>query len=418
MAGLISRFFAKVGNELGQTFRSLKNPAYRTYAFGHFVSMTGSQLQAVALAWTTYSLTQSASKLGITAMATYMPALFLGMLGGLVADRFNRRRVLIATQGAGLVLAMALAALSFSGYLSFGLILTFALIQGVVNAIELPCRQAFVFDVVGAEHTVNAVSLNSMIFNSTRLIGPALAAVLLPLVGDSICFGLNGLSFLAAMITLSMIAGAVVVQDRSAGNSHPSMRSGLALVRDTPSIRNILFLTASTSFFAFQYAIMLPVLVDKVLHGSAMELSLITVAAAGGSLAGNLLLASRGRKELLPRIIAASSIAPGVFLLLFALSTSFPLMLAAAALLGCSIALQLGSSNSFLQLTVPSDFRGRVMSMYTSVLMGSVPFGSLLVGHLADSIGAPRALALCAVATVLASLLYLLATYRGKKPHG
>lgn len=414
MIGFISRFFARMSKEFGQAFRSLRNPAYRTYAIGHFVSMTGSQLQSVALAWTTYSLTQSASKLGLTAMATFMPALFLGMVGGLVADRFNRGRVLMATQLVGLVLATGLAVLSFSGYLSFGIILSFALVQGVVNAIEHPCRQAFVFDIVGPDDTVNAVGLNSMIFNSTRLAGPALAALLLPLVGDAICFGLNGISFLAAVITLALIAKAVVVRGRADGAERPSLRSGISLAFKTPSIRNVLLLTASTSFFAFQYSIMLPVLVDTVLHGTALELSLITAAAATGSLVGNLVLASRGRKELLPAIIAGSSLAPGIFLLLFSLSTSFPITLGAAALLGGSIALQLGSSNSFLQLTVPSDFRGRVMSMYTSVLMGSVPFGSLLIGHLADSIGASRALALCAVATLLTAVLYVLASFRGK----
>lgn len=418
MTGFISRLLARIGNEFGQTFRSLRSPAYRTYAIGHIISMTGSQLQAVALAWTTYSITLSASKLGLTAMATYLPALFLGMVGGLVADRFDRRRVLMGAQVAGFLLAGALAALTAGGYISFGLILAFGFAQGLVNAIELPCRQAFVFDVVGAEDTVNAVSLNSMIFQTTRLIGPALAALLLPLVGDAACFALNAVSFLAALATLAMLAKSVKARAKPpADGARASLRSGLALVANTPSLRNVLMLTASTSFFAFQYAIMLPVMVDKVLGGSATELGLITAAAAIGSMLGNLVLASRGRKEWLPRIIAISSVAPGLFLLLFALSNSFPLLLGAAALLSGSIALQLGSSNSFLQLTVPSDFRGRVMSFYTSVLMGSVPFGSLLVGHLADSIGAPRALALCACATIAGSVLYLLATYRVWKKH-
>lgn len=413
MTEIFSRFFARVSRELGQTFRSLKNSAYRTYAIGHFVSMTGSQLQAVALAWTTYALTQSATKLGITAMATYMPAFFLGMVGGLIADRFNRRHVLMATQAVGFVLTAALAVLCLSGYLTFGLILVFALAQGLVNAVEHPCRQAFVFDVVGSDYAVNAVGLNSMIFNSTRLLGPALAALLLPLVGDAACFGLNAISFLVAVLTLWLIRNAVSARKSEAGEK-PSLLSGIKLAWRTASIRNVLLLTASTSFFAFQYAIMLPVMVDKVLHGSALELSLVTAAAALGSLVGNLVLASRAKKESLPRIIAWSSIAPGVFLLFFAMSTSFWLMLIASALLGGSIALQLGGSNSFLQLTVPSDFRGRVMSMYTSVLIGSVPFGSLLVGQMADSMGAPRALALCAFATLAASGLYLLSSFRRK----
>lgn len=411
MTGFISRLLAKVGSEFGQTFRSLKNPAYRTYAIGHIISMTGSQLQAVALAWTTYSITQSASKLGLTAMATYLPALLLGMLGGLVADRFDRRRILMAAQVAGFALAITLAALTFSGYISFGLILAFGFAQGLVNAIELPCRQAFVFDVVGADDTVNAVSLNSMIFQTTRLLGPALAAILLPLAGDAVCFALNGISFLAALITLSLLGKSVQprVKQSSTEGAGASLRSGLKLVCTTPALRNVILLTASTSFFAFQYAIMLPVMVDKVLGGTAIELGLLTAAAAIGSMLGNLVLASRGRKDLLPRIIAISSLAPGVFLLLFALSNSFPLLLGAAALLSGSIAIQLGSSNSYLQLNVPQDFRGRVMSLYTSVLMGAVPFGSLLVGHVADLIGAPRALAMCALATLIAAVLYVLA---------
>lgn len=404
-----TELFAKVGKELSQTFRSLAKPAFRRYAAGQLVSLTGSQVNAVALAWTTYSLTQSASKLGMVALATYLPVLLLSLVGGMVADRFDRRRVLVATQLVSGLISFSLAALAWTGGLSFPVILAFGLAAGIVAAIDLPCRQAFVFDVVGRDDMVNAVGINSFIWNFARLVGPALAALLLAFAGPALCFAADGVSFLFAITTL---VGVVTTSGAQAkAESGPAWTAGLRVLISSPRLRNIVLLVGCTSFFAFQYSILMPVFIGTVLAGDPTLLGVLTSCAAAGSICGNLFLASRGKKDILPRVLAVTSITPGIFLLALAFSGSTPAAGAAVFFLGGSIALQIGSANSYVQLTVPAEYRGRVMSIYTSVLIGAVPIGSLFLGQLADIAGVPRTLVVCAVACLLFALFYVTRRY-------
>lgn len=401
----ITRNIARFGGEFGQAFRSLANANYRIYTFGQLVSLTGTHLQSVALSWTAYQVTGSASLLGIITLATYAPVLFLSLLGGMMADRFDRRKILIWNQVAGLLISAALAACTLTGCVNFWILFGFSLCLGIASAIEMPVRHSFVFDVVGENNMVNAVALNSLVFNSARLLGPAMAAILLPLTGSGICFALNSASFLAAIFTLRK------VQTTSGNSAHgadgTSFLDAVRLAFYNPRIRNILIITGCATGFVYQHIIMLPIVVDKTLHGSAVMLGFLTSAAAFGSVVGGLFLASRGRKEILPKIIAWGCFGPGFFLLIFSACSSLVPTVVSIALLHMFYAIQIGSSNSYLQLTVPSQYRGRVMSLYSSILVGSVPAGSLLVGYLTDHVGVSWALAVCAVASLLSSFFYI-----------
>ncbi|MBY0358545.1 MAG: MFS transporter [Candidatus Obscuribacterales bacterium] len=404
----------KAGKELGQTFRSLANKNYRLYTFGQVISLTGSHVQNVALAWVTYQITQSATLLAWVTLATFLPMFCLSVVGGMVADRYDRRKVLIGTQVVGILLASSLAIGVFTGYLSFWPIFVFSIAQGINNAIEVPVRHSFVYDLVGGKDMVNAVGINSLVYNATRFIGPAVAAFVLAMAGSGICFVLNALSFLAAVKTLRK----VTVLGQAAQDAHApqqvSFFAGIMAAFSDRRIRNILFLTCCSSFFAFQYSVLLPVVVDKILHGNASHLGILTASAACGSVIGGLLLASRGRKEILLQVIKWSSACPGIFLLFFALSSSLPVMAVLTGLISMSIGMQLSSSNSYLQLSAPSNVRGRVLSVYTACLVGAVPFGSLLTGHLADRYGVSLALAVCAAASTICSLIYI--AISGDKP--
>lgn len=400
-------FFAFFGKEFGQAFRSLADPNYRTYTIGQVISLTGSHIHNVALAWLTYQVTQSASLLAIVTLSSFVPVLLFSIIGGMIADRFDRRRVLMGTQVASIALASTLAFCVFTGNLSFWVLLVFGIIQGLENAVEMPVRQSFVYDVVGENRMVNAVGINSFIFNSTRFIGPAIAALILAFAGAGVCFVLNAVSFLAAIETIRRVKPVTKKQTEAPGAKKAPLTAGIRVAFSGKRIRNLLLLTGCSSFFAFQYSILLPVVVDKVVHGGPSHLSILTACAAIGSVLGSLVIASRGRKESLHKFIAWASIFPGIFLFLFSISTSVPLMAVMLVLLCLSFGIQLGSSNSHLQLIVPTEIRGRVMSVYTSVLIGAVPFGSLFAGRLADWYGVSLALSVCAVATFLSSLYYI-----------
>ncbi len=406
MFNWLQELSATVRRELSQTFRSLRHRDYLTYSAGQLVSLTGTWMQTVALIWITYSLTQSAWILGLVGLCSNVPILTLSLFGGMVADRFNRRKVLIITQWLSMTLAVILGSLVFTHNLQVWMILALASIQGVISAFEVPCRQAIVSELVGGNDMVNAISLNSVIFNTTRMVGPAIGAVLLASFGETICFALNALSFVAALITLYRLPEGTT-PEAGENRQRPSILEGLKVVAASPEIRNVLVLTAFTSLFGFQFAVLLPVFVKTVFHAEATTLGLLTSAAAFGSLAGSLLLANRGKGPSLKRGITWAACGVAVTLFAFALSSSLTLTIFLEILIGLSISIQLNSSNSLLQLSVPEELRGRVMSVYTMILLGISPLGSVIIGRAADTFGAPLAVAFCAALCGVSALFYL-----------
>jgi len=399
------RLVARFRHELSQTFRSLRHPNYLKYSGGQLVSLTGSWMQTTALAWIAYNLTHSALFLGLVGLFCNIPILLLSIFGGMVADRYDRRRVLVVTQWFSMALAIVLTALVFTDSLQVWMILALSIASGIISAFEVPSRQAIVVDLVKGQDLVNAISLNSVIFNSTRILGPAIGAVLLGQLGPSVCFGLNAVSFLAAIITLQQLR-----LDKPASDT-PSPKvpfvAGLRAAFGVKQIRDILILTALTSFFGFQFSTLLPVFVKDVFHATPEALGLLAAASAFGALTGSLFLASRGRPSQLHRNISIDSVGVAVSLGLFAFSSNLYLSAFIEVFIGIAISVQLNSANSLLQLTVPNDVRGRVMSIYTMILLGAAPFGSVVIGKLTDVVGAPWAVAVCAIACAGAAIFYV-----------
>lgn len=402
---------ARLRGEFLQTFRSLRHPNYLMYSGGQLISLTGSWMQAMALAWITYNLTHSALFLGLVGLFTNVPVLLLSLFGGMVADRYDRRRVLILAQWSSMLVAGVLTALVYTDNLQVWMILALSAASGIITAFELPSRQAFVSDLVEGQDMVNAISINSVIFNTTRMFGPALGALLLGSFGAEVCFGLNTLSFIAAIFTLRALKMASRTQPGEKPKPAPIM-DGLRIAFGTRDIRNLLILTSFTSFFGFQFSTLLPVFVTDVFHASAGALGLLSAASALGALGGSLFLANRGKPSELHRNICIASIGVSITVMLFALTSSMWLSAFILLFIGVSISVQLNSANSLLQLSVPNEVRGRVMSMYTMILLGAVPFGSVIIGMIADVIGAPNAVAICAIACAGAAIFYVT---RGRK---
>lgn len=423
---------AKARKELGRTFRSLKDKNYRMYTIGQLVSTAGTWMQSVALSWTTYTIAHSASVLALVGFASNVPLLVLGLVAGVIADRYNRQKVLFLTQFLFMLSSGTLAYLAFTGVLSIGMIVAFTIITGVISAFESPTRQAFVADMVGKERSrkpssddqgnskddlVNVVALNSVVYQTTRLLGPALAAIVLAWFGASVCFALNALSFSAALIAIYRIRidGQNVAQAK-AKRKRPSIKAGLQLVAKTPLVRNALILTSATSFLGFQIFVLLPVFVGDVLKAGAGTLGMLTSCSAAGALLGGLFMASRGKGAFLKRGVGYANLGLAGALICFSLSRNLYLSAAIEVFIGLFMTLQLSSTNSLLQLTVDEEFRGRIMSLYSMALFGIAPLGNLVMAKFADLLGAPLTLFVSAILCALAAIVYLGATRTKRMP--
>ncbi len=405
MLNKLFALFPRLREELGQAFRSLRNPNYLRYSIGQLISLIGTNMQNVAMAWLVYQMTGSALLLGTVSLASNGPVLLLSLFGGMVADRLDRRKVLIVTQWAELAFAGILTALVFTNVLQVWMILVLSVLQGIAVAFETPCRQAFVADIVEGQDMVNVVSINSSIMNMTRLVGPAVGAALLALFGAGICFLLNSASYLAAIYTLQTITTKPAAR-ADKGKSSGTLADALKLVLVTPAIRNVLIITVAMGFFGLQVMALLPVFASSVLHGNESTFGYLTAATAAGSLIGSLLIASRGKASDLTKAAGWFALALAVALAGFSMSANLIMSLVALVFCGFCISMQMNSSNTILQLAVNDQYRGRVMAVYTMVVFGAVPMGTLAFGWVTDLIGAPHAVLICAAVTGLAGLFY------------
>lgn len=413
------RFGARLRSEMGQAFRSLRNPHYRTYAAGQLVSLTGTWMQSVAFTLLAYKLTGSAAMLGAVALASYVPVLLLGLFGGQLADRLPRRKILIVTQTAEMLVAGVATVLVFSGHMQPWTILAAAAANGICLAFEMAARQAFTHDLVGGEDVVNAVSLNSVMWNSSRMFGPALGALVLAFAGEGVCFALNTVSFLASILTLKVIRtqeelGLAAPKPKRTDKSEHPLLDGLKLSWSTLPIRNILVLALVISFFGFQYSVLLPVFVKQILKAPEWSLGVLQACIAFGALAGSLALASRGKGNNMRRIVCAAAVVFGLTLFAFAWSNVLALTVLSLMVLGLSMSVVWSGTNAFLQVIAPEEYRGRIMSVYSSISLGISPFGSLLMGTFADAYGAPLAVTVCACACALVAGFYVLTASKEK----
>ncbi len=388
--------------------RALRHRNYRLFFGGQLVSLVGTWMQMVAQPWLVYRLTGSSLLLGSVGFASQIPVLLLAFIGGTVADRYDRRKVVIATQTAAMIQALILALLTLSGTVRIWHIFVLAAILGIVNAFDMPARQAFVVELVRKEDLLNAIALNSTLFNGARVLGPAVAGVLIAGIGEGWCFFGNSLSFLAVIggLLLMRLDHGAPVASRSSGISE--LLEGFRFVRRAGSIRNVLMLLGLVSLVGMPYSVLMPIFADSILHGGSRGLGILMGSTGLGAVAGAIMLAARSSSRGLQKLIALASAGFGFSLILFSASRSFWLSALFLVPVGFSFMLQMACTNTLIQLMVPDNLRGRVMAVHTTIFMGMAPFGSFLAGIIAENVGAPLAVALGGICCLAGSAFFMI----------
>jgi MFS family permease len=384
---------------LGRMFRSLRTRNYRLWFFGQIVSQCGTWMQSVAQYWLVLELTHSAFDLGVTAALQFAPVLFFGAFGGLAADRFDKRRLLLFTQTAFMVQAVVLWALVASGSVQLWMVWTLASLYGFINVLDNPSRQSFVMEMAGPDDLTNAVSLNSVIVNISRIIGPALAGVAIATIGLSWAFLANAISFLAVIAALYAMRPADLHRRPPVPRAKGQIRAGLRYAWAAWELRVPLLMMAVIGTLAYNFNVLLPLFAHDVFHRGAGTFSALTVAMGIGALAGGLVIAARRRPS--HRLLVFVSLAFGVLILAVAAAPTLWLCLALLVLMGGSSVMFIATANALLQLNSSGAMRGRVMSLWAIVFLGSTPIGAPLIGFIAEHYGARFALGLGGVATLL-----------------
>src|SRR5713226_6667083 len=386
--------------------RALRYRNFQLFFSGQLISLVGTWMQSVAQAWLVYRITGSPLLLGSVGFASQFPVFLIAPFGGTVADRANRHRVIIATQTLSMVLAFILAGLTLTGKVQVWHIFVLAALLGVINAFDIPGRQSFLVDMVGKEDLMNAIALNSSMFNGARIIGPAIAGVLVAKIGEGWCFFANAVSYIAVIIGLFMMKLPPRIYQRHSASPMAHIIEGFRFARETGPIRAILLLLGLVSLVGMPYTVLMPVFADKILHGGARGLGILMGATGVGALLGALTLATRSGVRGLGRWVAVSCGGFELSLVLFSLSRSFWLSAALLLPVGFCMMLQMSSSNTLVQVMVPDHLRGRVMSVYSMMFMGMAPFGALFGGALADRLGAPLTVSMGAVACIGGAALF------------
>jgi MFS family permease len=382
--------------------RALRHRNYRLFFVGQLISVVGSWMQSVAQAWLVYRLTGSALLLGLVGFADKVPVFALGLAGGLVADRFDRHRVVIATQSLMLLQALILGILAVSGAVQVWQIMALAVFGGIVNAFDLPARQSFIASMVAQDDLPNALALNSSIFNAARVIGPAIAGVVVAIIGEGPCFLLNAASYLAVIGCLLMMRFGTRPGRSEVTSTLDYILQGIRFALANPPVRGLLLLIGLVSVCGMPYIVLMPIFAGEILGGGPRALGTLMGCTGVGAFVGAAALARRESVEGLGRVVALGAIGFGFSLVLFGLSKSFALSCAVLVMVGFSMITQAAATNLLLQSLCPDRLRGRVMSLYTMMFVGMAPFGSLLAGSLAHNIGTPATVAfggiLCAAA--------------------
>ncbi len=349
----------------------------------------------LANSWLVYRLTHSAFLLGLVGFASQVPTFLISPFAGVLADRFNRQRMIIFTQALSMVQAFILAALALSGVIAVWHIIALAIILGIVNGFDIPIRQAFVVEMIdGKDDLGNAIALNSSMVNGARLIGPSIAGILVATVGEGACFLINGISYIAVIIALLAMKIEGRKNDGQNGNIMLGIKEGYTYIRDFRQIKYILLFLALVSFMGASSSVLMPVFAKEIFKGDSRTLGFLVGSAGLGALTGAIFLAARKNTAGLPRMIVFSALIFGVGLISFSFSRILWLSLLLLVLSGFGMMVQMASSNTALQTLTDDDKRGRVMSFYTMAFMGMVPFGSLIAGSLAGKIGAPHTILL------------------------
>jgi MFS family permease len=385
--------------------RALRHRNFQLFFSGQLISLIGTWMQSVAQSWLVYRLTGSALLLGSVGFASQIPVFLFAPLGGIAADRYNRRHIVIGTQIASMLLAFALAALTLLHRVQVWHVFVLASLLGIVNAFDIPGRQSFLVDMVGKDDLMNAIALNSSMFNGARVIGPAVAGILVAKIGEGWCFFANAVSYIAVIIGLLLMR----VQSParvSIGSPLEHMLEGFRFVERTTPIRALLLLLGVVSLVGMPYIVLMPIFADQILHGGARGLGILMGATGVGALLGALTLAFRSGVKGLGRWVAWCCAGFGSSLIVFSLSHKFWISVILLLPVGYTMMLQMACSNTLIQVMVPDALRGRVMAVYSMMFMGMAPIGALLGGALADRLGAPLTVAIGGLASVAGAVWF------------
>jgi MFS family permease len=394
-------------NRLRFALRALRHRNFRLFTYGQSISVIGSWMQQVAMGWLVYRLTNSALLLGLVAFASQSPVFFFGPIAGVIADRANRHRVIIAMQALMMVESAVLAYLVFTGKVEYWHVLALSTVFGIVNAFEIPARQAFLLEMVKSrEDLPNAIALNSSMFNGARLIGPAIAGFIIAAFGESVAFIINAVSYVAVLLALFAMQVEPRERKQIRGKLFSSLRAGFAYGFRFLPIRVVLNLVAAAALFGVPFTVLLPVFAVEVLSGDARTLGFLMSATGVGALSGALYLAARPSVRGLSAVIAGSAFLFGASLVAFGFSRTLWLSLISLAVGGFGMMVLMAASNTFLQTVADDDKRGRIVSMYTMAYIGAAPFGSLMAGAIAQRAGAALTIALGGVTVMVAAGLF------------
>ncbi len=396
-----------VPNARSTTFAAMRHRNFQLYFGGQLISNVGTWMQIIAQGWVVYQIGHSELILGIVSFASAIPVLVISPWGGVVVDRMSRRKLLMMTQSGAMILAFVMAALTFANVIREWHVIVLAALLGVVSAFDAPARQAFVPDMVGKDDLPNAIAMNSMMFNSARVIGPAVAGLALAAVGAAWCFTINGISFLAVLIGLWLMDLPARKPIQHTTSPWQQLVGGVNYSAGNREIRGLILLSLVFSIFGISYATVLPAFVANTLHKGAEAYGWVNTATGLGAVTGALLLMNKlghGRRG---KLLVLTNIAFPLILMAFAFTLSYPLALVLAYGLGLGFMTQFTTINTLLQARVSDEYRGRVMGLYTITFFGFSPFGNLLIGYLGENLGLSIAMASFAICSLILSQLVL-----------
>jgi MFS family permease len=387
-------------------FRAMQHRNFQLFIVGQLISLIGTWMQTTAQLWLVYKLTGSAALLGVFGFASQVPMLFLSSLGGYVGDHYDRRRGVIATQTCAMILAFVLAVLTRTHLIGKWELIVIAFLVGIVNAFDVPIRQAFLVQMVGKEDLPNAIALNSSIFNGARAVGPAIAGFAIVRLGEGWCFFLNGLSFAAVIVALLLMRIERTEIKPSTESPLKSFVQGFHFAMSDVPVRSTLLLLSVLSLFGLQYSVLLPIYANDILKGGARILGLLMSSAGVVAVLGSLQFAARTHYKGLARWIAATSMTCAVALIIFSQARSFWVCGVVLFVVGFAATSQMAATNTLIQNRVPDELRSRVMAVYATMFMGVQPIGALIAGGIAKHIGAQTTLTVFGSLVLLGSLIF------------
>src|SRR5262250_3321774 len=393
-------------SRLKASLRAFRHRNYRLFFAGQLTSLVGTWMQTVAQSWLVYRLTGSATLLGLVGFASQFPIFLLSPVAGAVADSYPRRHTMIVVQSLMMLLAFPLAALTLMNRIQVWHVIVLAILLGFVNAFDIPVRQSFVAEMVGREDLINAIALNSSMMNGARIIGPAVAGILVSMVGEGWCFLINGLSYLAVIIGLIFITAGNNRPREHQGSRLEAIFEGFRFALDTRPVRALLLLLGVVSLMGMPYSVLMPIFADDILKGGAKGLGLLMGSSGIGALIGAAVLAGRQGVRGLGNWVMFACAGFGTSLILFSLSRNFWLSTLLLMPVGFSMMVQMASSNTLIQSMVPDRLRGRVMALYSMMFLGMAPFGALLSGLLAQFFSAPTTVALGGVVCLIGAGIF------------